>query len=215
MDIIPTLNYRKVAQMQAIATEYQEKLTEIHIDFADGVFVENTLPDVAQVSQIQTTMRIEAHLMVQEPASWVTKALEDPRIDVIIIHAEAAGDLKAVLQQIRQANRRPGLALKPETPLEAMQEYLGLVDQLLLMTVNPGFNGAPFIPEVLEKVKAARQAYPSMIIECDGGVSPQTIASIAAAGCYRVAVGSYFHRQSLDEGLRQLRLSLDNPPAAN
>ncbi len=208
--ILPSLLFPDARQMEIVVKQYQAIVDQVHIDFADGLFVPNSLPGISQVSNLRTTLRFEAHLMVMQPDPWVSQALSDPRFTTIIIHQESRTDIENLLQRIKKAGRQTGLALKPGTDLAVVGKYAPLLDQLLILGVNPGQNGVPFIPSTVDKVKQAVHDYPDLLIECDGGVSTRTIRSLALAGARQFAIGSYFHRTPVQSGLRALRATIDN-----
>jgi ribulose-phosphate 3-epimerase len=204
MKLLPSLLYPDFEELTHRLVESLPVSNEVHIDFADGVFVPNTLPDVAKVKSIQGDAAIEAHLMVQDPASWIEAALDDVRFERIIIHAEAFGDIPSLLKRIRGMGRKAGVALKPSTPVAMLTPWAEWLDQVLILSVDPGFNGAPFQPETVEKIAETVKTYPNIDVSADGGMNLETLPLVAKAGATRAAVGSFLHGRGLAEGMQEL-----------
>jgi ribulose-phosphate 3-epimerase len=166
----------------------------LHLDFADGAFVPSLIlgTEVFALLPDRGVFIVESHLMVREPARFVE--LFGRESDLVIVHAEALEDPAECFRRIREAGSRPGVALSPGTPAEVVEPLLPLVDQVLIMTVEPGFAGARFLPEMIAKVRRVRmladQAGIELDIEVDGGVNPATIPLLAAAGANVFVGGS-------------------------
>jgi ribulose-phosphate 3-epimerase len=187
----------------------------IHLDVMDGHFVPPITFGplvVAAVSKV-TTLPLDVHLMIERPE----RQLDDfakAGATILTVHVEACPHLHRVLQQIRGLDCRPGVCLNPATPLVAIEEVLGDVDQVMVMGVNPGWGGQKFIPSTLDKVRRLR----SMLderglgadIEIDGGVKADNAPSCAAAGARVLVAGSavFNDKASVAENMRGLRESL-------
>ncbi|MFH1848723.1 MAG: ribulose-phosphate 3-epimerase [archaeon] len=130
----------------------------------------------------------EAHLMVKDPRHWVKRFIN--RVDTLLVHYESGG-FRELRDYVRQKGKRIGLVINPETGIEQVQHFLEGIDQLLVMTVNPGAYGAKFLPGALDKVRRARQRFPDLDIEVDGGITPDTIGLAGAAGANMFVSGSY------------------------
>lgn len=168
--------------------------TWVSVDVMDGHFVPNLSfgPDFVLLAK-KHGFYVDAHLMVSNPldvAPWFAKA----GADIITVHAEAVKDAKASLRAIKALGRKAGLAIKPKTPVEAILSVLDECDLSLVMTVEPGFGGQGFMPEMLPKVKALRHAIDSRGLDCwlqvDGGVGLVNIAQAAEAGADSLVAGS-------------------------
>lgn len=166
----------------------------IHIDVMDGHFVPYFAlgPEVVQAVRKVTRLPIEVHLMIQQPDRYA-RAFVEAGADTIIVHLEAYHQPQRTLQLIREMGCQTALAINPMTLVEKAYPLLNDLDQLLCMSVNPGFMGQPFIIEVLEKVRLA-QAYRdknhlSYNIAVDGGVTDETIGPCVTAGANQVVVG--------------------------
>ncbi|WP_084734505.1 ribulose-phosphate 3-epimerase [Actinophytocola xinjiangensis] len=167
----------------------------LHVDVMDGHFVPNLtigLP-VVQALLRSTDIPVDCHLMIEDPDRWAVDYAEAGAHNVTV-HAEAVGDPVKVAKNIRAAGARAGLSVRPGTPLEPWTELLIHYDTLLVMSVEPGFGGQEFMPEVLDKVRAVRRLVDrgelQVLIEIDGGINADTIAEAAAAGVDCFVAGS-------------------------
>jgi ribulose-phosphate 3-epimerase len=167
----------------------------VHVDVMDAHFVPNLtlgLP-VVQAIQAVSPVPLDCHLMIDDPDRWAPGYAEAGARNVTV-HAEACTDPRAVARDLKAAGALAGLALKPGTPLEAYREVLPEFDTLLVMTVEPGFGGQSFMPEVLPKVREARRLVGSghlrLFIEVDGGINADTIEQAAEAGADVFVAGS-------------------------
>jgi ribulose-phosphate 3-epimerase len=165
----------------------------IHLDVMDGHFVPNITfgPDVVKALRPHTTKIFDVHLMIT-PVDPYVEAFAKAGADIISVHAEAGPHLHRSLQAIRGLGKKAGVVLNPATPASALEFVLDRVDLILLMTVNPGFGGQAFIPEVVEKVRQVRAmiGQRSIDLEIDGGVTPETAPLLAAAGANVLVAGS-------------------------
>ena len=164
----------------------------LHVDIMDGHFVPNLSmgPDVVKMARKAVKIPLDTHLMVTHPQNLSTafiKAGANP----LLIHVEAQCDVRAVLQDIRRQGVKPGLTLNPETPVEALFPFLEDVDEVLFMSVHPGFGGQSFIPQVLPKVAALRRRAPELDISIDGGINRKTTTLAAEHGVNMFVAGTY------------------------
>jgi len=169
----------------------------IHLDVMDGHFVPNITfgPPVVAALRAKTDQVFDCHLMI-EPADAYLAAFADAGCDIITVHAEACKHLDRSLQAIRGLGKRAGVALNPATPLSAIEHVLDRIDLVCLMSVNPGFGGQQFIPEVVEKTRALKALLNgrAVHIEIDGGVDPATAPSVVQAGADVLVAGSAVFR---------------------
>ncbi len=165
----------------------------IHLDVMDGHFVPNITfgPDVVKALRPHSARVFDVHLMIA-PADPYLEAFARAGADFITVHAEAGPHLHRSLQAIRALGKKAGVALNPATPASAIAHVLDLVDLVLVMTVNPGFGGQAFIASQVEKIADIRQmvAGRDIVIEVDGGVTPDTAPLVAAAGAEVLVAGS-------------------------
>lgn len=159
----------------------------VHVDVMDGRFVPNITigPPVIRAVRRATRLPIDCHLMIVEPERYID-AFASAGADVISVQAEATVHLERTLQAIRALGKRAGVVFNPGTPHHALEWVLHCVDLVLIMSVNPGFGGQSFMPSVLPKIRAVRSMIDvsgrAIDLQVDGGVSPDTIGAIRAAG---------------------------------
>ncbi|HQK87383.1 MAG TPA: ribulose-phosphate 3-epimerase, partial [Acidobacteriota bacterium] len=159
----------------------------IHLDVMDGHFVPNLTigPPVIRALRRITSLRLDVHLMIANPERSLDNYIA-AGADMLSVHVEADPHLHRTITRIRDAGRRAGVALNPATPAAAVQEILPWLDFILVMTVNPGFGGQTFIPTVLPKIRALRDAIDrqglNVDISVDGGVGPDTLPGLVEAG---------------------------------
>lgn len=167
----------------------------IHVDVMDGHFVPNLTvgPLVVAALRPLTTLPLDVHLMIERPERYL-EVFAQAGADCLTVHPEAGPHLHRTLQQIHALGVKAGVALNPATPETALQYVLPLVDLVLVMTVNPGFGGQAFLPEVLPKVRAVRAlldaAGSPAWLEVDGGIGPQTAPLVVAAGADTLVAGA-------------------------
>jgi ribulose-phosphate 3-epimerase len=167
----------------------------IHVDVMDGRFVPPITigPVVVEAVRRATRLPLDVHLMIETPEKQIREFVE-AGADRVTVHVEAATDLPTTLEAIRSAGARPGLALNPPTPLGRVQPFLAAIDLLLVMSVNPGWGGQPFVDGSLEKLTQARtmrdRSGARFLIEVDGGIKPHNAAEVARAGADVLVAGS-------------------------
>lgn len=183
----------------------------VHVDVMDGRFVPNITigPPVVAALRKRTKLPLDCHLMIVEPERYV-EAFAAAGADVISVHVEASPHLHRTLGHIRQLGKRAGVVLNPATHEETIRHVLHLCDLVLVMSVNPGFGGQSFLPEVLPKVAAIRKmiddAKLPVDLEIDGGVSDSTVEACAAAGArVMVAGNAVFAHPPYDRAIANLR----------
>ena len=168
----------------------------LHIDIMDGDFVPNISfgPMLYQGLRAQSKLVFDVHMMVTNPERYVDQVVK-AGADVVTVHVEATPHIHRALQLIKAAGAKAGVVINPGTPVAAIEAVLGQVDQVLVMTVNPGFGGQAFIPATLDKVRQLadlrqKNGY-NYLIEVDGGVNDKTAADCLAAGADILVAGSY------------------------
>lgn len=176
----------------------------VHVDFMDNQLVPNQsiLPEDLQNIDFGNFKK-EAHLMVKNPKTWIIKLL-DLGFERIIIHLEAEGDIEEYIKLVKDAGAEVVLAINPETPIEKLDEFVPLIDRVLVMGVHPGFQGQQFIPETIDKVKKIKSQNWGVKIEVDGAVKDWNAKSIIEAGADTLIVGSYLIQGRPDENLDKL-----------
>lgn len=171
----------------------------IHIDVMDGTFVPNLTVgvDILRAVRRATSLPLDVHMMVVEPDRHI-EAFAAAGADVITVHAEAVVHLQRTLHLIRQLGKRAGVALNPHTPESVLKYVLADIDLVLVMSVNPGYTGQEFLPQVLPKITAVRDltlaAGQDVRIEVDGGIAPETVRLVANAGADVLVAGAAVYR---------------------
>jgi ribulose-phosphate 3-epimerase len=167
----------------------------VHVDMMDGHFVPNLTigPVVVEAVRRATKLPLDVHLMIEDAERWVG-AYAKAGADIIGVHVEACPHLHRTLHQIRDLGKKASVVMNPHTPIEAVEWVLRDVDQVLVMSVNPGFGGQSFIPSALEKIAALRERIDekgyAVEIEVDGGIKLDNIAEVVAAGANIIVSGS-------------------------
>lgn len=182
----------------------------IHLDVMDGQFVPPiSFGDcIATSLRNHTKMRMEAHLMTENPESQFG-AFAKAGCERITFHAEATHHAHRLVQDLHDRGLQAGIALNPGTSVTMIEEVLAEVDMVLVMTVNPGWGGQKFIESTMAKIAEIRSVFPELTIQVDGGVDPDTISTAYTAGANSFVVGSYLLRApSIEEGLECLRQSV-------
>lgn len=168
----------------------------IHLDLMDGHFVPNLTFGVPVVAALRscTKLPFDAHLMVEHPETYID-GLAKAGVQYVTVHQEACIHLDRVLQQIREAGMKCGVALTPATPVSTLSCVASQLDMILIMSVNPGFGGQKFIPYALTKIRQANELLAAAgntqaVIEVDGGVNAKTVQAVKDAGASFLVAGS-------------------------
>jgi len=173
----------------------------VHVDVMDGNFVPNLTVgvDILRSLRRTTPLPLDVHLMVAEPDRHL-EAFADAGADVITVHYEATVHLQRTLHTIRRLGKRVGVALNPHTPESVLKYVLGDIDLVLVMSVNPGFTGQVFLPQVLPKIAAIREMVRTsghdIRIEVDGGIEPKTVRLVTQAGADILVAGAAVYRSA-------------------
>jgi ribulose-phosphate 3-epimerase len=179
----------------------------LHIDIMDGHFVPNLSlsPEVVRMAKAATPLYLSVHLMCSRPSNLLQLFL-DAGSDLIQVHVEAEDTPGPLLKQIRSAGRRAGIVLNPETPSAAARPYLDQVDEILLMTVHPGFGGQSFLTHVLPKISELRRLAPQLDLSVDGGINDETAVQCARAGANILIAGTHLYRMTdMAAGVQRMR----------
>ena len=183
----------------------------IHFDVMDGHFVPNITfgPVMCKALRPHTTLPLDVHLMVEDPIRWV-EPFKEAGADILTFHVEADRHIHRTLQAIHAAGMKGGVVLNPATPIEMCKYVLCDCDLVLLMSVNPGFGGQKFIPQIVTKIfelaSLKKEMGLSFEIEVDGGVNPQTAALCREAGATVLVAGSaVFSAADPSEAVRLIR----------
>jgi ribulose-phosphate 3-epimerase len=183
-----------------------EGLVELlHVDVMDGHFVPNITIGAPVVKKIKTSIPLDVHLMIEQPEKYL-KDFAEAGAHIICVHAEVVSDLKQIVEQIKALGVKAAVSIKPKTPLSAVDAVLDDVDMVLIMSVEPGFGGQGFMPEVLPKVKELREKKPELDIQVDGGITKENIKQAVEAGAnVFVAGSSIFGKPDRAQAIKELR----------
>ena len=185
----------------------------IHIDVMDGHFVPNITigPLIVKACRRATKLPLDVHLMIENPDRYIPDFAR-AGADIITVHVEAAKNLETDIELIRQNNVKPGVVVNPGTPIETVFHVLDKVEMVLIMSVNPGFEGQKFMPEVLNKIKQLKLLVVSrklsVDIEVDGGINLETAKEVIKAGANVLVAGSaIFYAKDCQPVIQQLKRS--------
>ncbi len=211
IQIIPSILVHDEKDLRERILAVQGLVNVVQIDIADNVFVPNKtvqyedIKKVLKESKSKIKTKIEAHLMVKDPENYIKNYSEF--CETIIFHYEAGKEnsLK-LIKEIKKLKKRAGIAINPDTKISEVKYLLGEVDEILFMTVYPGFSGQKFIPEVLPKIKEARKLFPSVDIEVDGGLGIGTAKLSAKAGANIICGASAIYaRGDVPKAIKELK----------
>lgn len=187
----------------------------LHLDVMDGHFVPNITFGAPIIKSLRKDLNMvfDAHLMISDPDKFLPD-LVAAGCDIITVHYETCTHLHRTIQNIKSHGIKAGVVLNPATPVCMIKHVLGDLDMVLLMSVNPGFGGQKFIPEVLDKVKELRKMIDDkgldIEIEVDGGVTSENIKALVDAGADVLVAGSaIFGKEDIDKAVMDLRRSVD------
>ena len=177
----------------------------VHLDVMDGMFVTNISFGLPVISSLRKHVDIffDVHLMIEKPERYVER-FANAGADLITFHYEATEDPRSTLELIRKAGKKAGISVKPHTPIEVVYPLLNMCDLVLIMTVEPGYGGQAFIPEMLEKISALKAEIKSrgvtVDIQVDGGINAETAKLVKAAGADNLVAGSYVFKEENRRG---------------
>ncbi len=194
--ISPSLMCMNLIEIKSQLDVLNTRADFLHIDIMDGHYVKNITLSPFFIEQIRpyTNLKIDVHLMVEEPSNFID-AVANAGADYICPHAETINrDAFRIINQIKKHNKKVGVVLNPATPVEYIKHYIHLLDKITIMTVDPGYAGQPFIPEMLNKIqelaKLKKENGYKYLIEIDGSCNTKTFHDLLGAGAEVLIVGT-------------------------
>lgn len=201
--------------------EYKNKLAEIEscalldnwvqIDLMDNKFVQNQSVGLDTIAKYPTNLNLEAHLMVENPITWIDQ-LADLNFKRVIFHLEVDKNIDGVIEKIRNKGMEVGLALNPETPVEKLVPFIAKIDLVLLLSVHPGFSGQEFILDTINKVGEVEELTGNnkFLIEVDGGIDERVTVDLVCAGADNLVIGSHLTNGNIFEHFEKIRAAIQD-----
>jgi len=189
MKIIPAILAEKFEDGLRMLKQAESFAHYVQIDLIDGIFVPSKSFPAEQIIDLHTPLSFEIHLMVRDPLALMG-GVSNPQLKKVMFHFESDVNHLDFINQMKKRGITPGLAIKPETPIDRFRSISEQVDTLLFLTVNPGYYGSPFQYHVLKKIEEARRIFPNKLISADGGISSDHLQMFFKIGVDCVCVGS-------------------------
>ena len=190
MNILPSILVKTKEELMEKVKKFEPHFELAHLDIADGIFVLNTTID--DLGDLDTSLEFSVHLMVSKPENHIVKWIDS--VEAITFHVEATQKHIEVIEAIHEGDCDAGIAMNPKTPHSAIADFVDLVDFVHFMTVEPGFYGSPFLPEIIEKIADFHFYYPDKPIIVDGGVNSDNIDKLKEAGATQFVIGTAIDR---------------------
>jgi len=210
MKIVPAVLTDKLDDLKRMISAAESFCDLVQIDIMDGKFVPSKSISAEDLSKIKTDLKLEIHLMVEEPSRYL-EPFKKAGAKRIVFHYESKENPSEVISKIRALGMEAGIAINPETPVSKLEKYLKDIDVLLFLSVNPGFYGSKFIPEVCDKARALKDRKEKPVIAMDGGLKADNILMIKDSGVDLACVGSgVFGKGDPAENYRNLLSRLGN-----
>ncbi len=191
-EVLPAIIASDQAGLDEMLDRVKDFAENIMLDLMDGNFVQASSLDFPM--KLPKGPRYQFHVMAIDPIQRLNDAPDE--VDTVVLHAEALDEIGEAIKEAREKKVKLFIALNPETPVSVLDQHLGKLDGVLIMSVNPGQYGAKFLPEQLEKVRALRTKSETITIEVDGGMNDKTMGAAVKAGANQIASGSYIMKSS-------------------
>ncbi len=204
IEIVPAILVKTPEELKERVREVEPYVNRVQIDIMDGKFVPNKTIQPEDID-LKTDLIKEAHLMVEDNERYVEDFL-NLGFDMIIVHVESCKDKKGIIKKVKDRGKKIALSLNPPTPLSSIEDVLDDLDMVLIMSVNPGFSGQGFIPDVLGKIRELREMRKDLDIEVDGGIKLGTAKLVAQAGANVLASASGIYKHgNVKEAIELMR----------
>lgn len=208
IQIIPAILVKTKAEYQKRLRQVQGLVKTVQVDIMDGLFVPNKTVQLKELIDTKTNLSLEIQLMVKDPFKY----LEDCKklnAQIVIFHYESLKSDYEILRFIREARSyrlKVSIAINPQTPAQKLFPYIPLIDQVLVMTVNPGFGAQKLIPSTLKKIEQIRKKYKDIDIEVDGGINQETAPLVTKAGANKLVEGSaIFKAPDIEKAIKEIK----------
>jgi len=209
-EIIPTILVKNFKEAKERIKKVEDYVDWVQLDIMDGIFVNNeTFNNPKELKGLKTKVKLEAHLMVQNPEKVIDKWLEV--VDRVIIHFESKITnrelgIRELIKKVHKKKKEIGLALNPETHYSVATPFLKDLDLVLIMTVQPGWGGQEFKEWTLDKIKFLRKHWPNGNIEVDGGINYENVEKVIKAGANLICAGTYILKsKSIKQAVEKLK----------
>ena len=208
MIISPSILSADFCNMERDIKQVEPYVEWLHIDVMDGHFVPNITIGVPVVKSIRkcTDLFLDTHLMIENPEKYID-AFFEAGSDLITFHYEASLDKTSdIIKQIKSKGIKAGLSIKPKTPVNAIKEYIGLADLILVMTVEPGFSGQKFMEDCAIKIRQIKEINNNILVQVDGGINDITAKTCIKYGADSLVSGNYIYKsQNIKEAVLKLK----------
>lgn len=205
-EIIPSINVSTFAQVQERINQVEPYVTWCHLDVTDGIFSSHaTWRNPADLALLNTSLKIEVHLMIEKPELSIDQWLVKP-IKRIIVHQEATDYMDSIIEKCRQAGIECGIAIRPDTSWDVLAVWKAKVHVMQVLAVNPGPSGQQMSSDIVDKIGHLRASCSSCMIEVDGGINPVTALQVRNAGANILVSGGYLFSQSdMGDAIKELQ----------
>ncbi|MDP3724779.1 MAG: hypothetical protein Q8R11_04085 [bacterium] len=212
--ILPAILAPTKAAFQKEVKRIEGVFPWIHIDIADSTLIKGKTLSLVDALAVDVSAKREVHLMVKDPEQYLTDLI-DAKVERVIVHVESDGNKDAMIRAIKSANLEVYFGVLADSIVYPVRPYLKDVDGVVVLAVNAGKQGSPFLPVSLDKVRLVHTWYPDMPIEVDGGMQPKTAQEAVKMGASRIAVGSFLKKaKKIITGVNQLQEAFDRGMAA-
>lgn len=204
--IIPAIIAKTQEELDELLSKVINLVEIAQLDIMDKKFVPN-MSLFFDFKLPETSCLFEAHLMIEKPEIWIENNWR--KVDTILVHYESCTNPDSIISDVKNKGKKIGFVLNPETPIQSLSGIIDDIDQVLIMTVNPGFYGSPFLPEMLDKIKELRNLKPDLDIEVDGGITDKTVGLVDKAGANMFVSGSYIMKaKNVEDSINNLKKHL-------
>ncbi|MEK7083131.1 MAG: hypothetical protein AAB972_03075 [Patescibacteria group bacterium] len=206
IEIIPSINAPTFQEVTERITKVEPYVSWCHLDVTDGVFsAHSTWNNPTDLSALHTKLNVEVHLMVQKPETIIDQWLVRP-IMRVIVHLEASEDIGGIIEKCKKAGIECGVAIRPDTPIDALIPWIYKADILQILAVNPGPSGQEMSSDIADKISHLHNVCQECIIEVDGGINPDTVALAREAGAKLFVSGGYiFSKSDINTAIKELK----------